>query len=174
MKALKIEPGKAPERIDVANELASLQSLVGGYIEVIYPDERRPVGLICNEEGKCCGLELNRALYQNGKPYDIIAGTFLVVGLSAEDFTDLREEDAAYFEKLFRSPEKFQRFAGRLVISKVVPGGGETPPFSKTEKTEWVFSVTFAFLGFEKHEHKSEIQGRKFKFEGQISKLNAR
>lgn len=123
MKALKIEPGKAPERIDVANELASLQSLVGGYIEVIYPDERRPVGLICNEEGKCCGLELNRALYQNGKPYDIIAGTFLVVGLSAEDFTDLREEDAAYFEKLFRSPEKFQRFAGRLVISKVVPGG---------------------------------------------------
>ena len=119
MKALKIEPGKAPERIDVANELASLQS----YIEVIYPDECRPVGLICNEEGKCCGLELNRALYQNGKPYDIIAGTFLVVGLSAEDFTDLREEDAAYFEKLFRSPEKFQRFAGRLVISKVVPGG---------------------------------------------------
>ena len=108
MKALKIEPGKAPERIDVANELASLQSLVGGYIEVIYPDERRPVGLICNEEGKCCGLELNRALYQNGKPYDI---------------TDLREEDAAYFEKLFRSPEKFQRFAGRLVISKVVSGG---------------------------------------------------
>ena len=96
MKALKIEPGKAPERVNVANELASLQSLVGGYIEVIYPDERRPVGLICNEEGKCCGLELNRALYQNGKPYDIIAGTFLVVGLSAEDFTDLREADAAY------------------------------------------------------------------------------
>nr|DAG64704.1 MAG TPA: hypothetical protein [Caudoviricetes sp.]DAR67089.1 MAG TPA: hypothetical protein [Caudoviricetes sp.] len=29
-------------------------------------------------------------------------------------------------------------------------------------------------MGFEKHEHKSEIQGRKFKFEGQISKLNAR
>ena len=62
MKALKIEPGKAPERINVANELASLQSLVGGYIEVIYPDERRPVGLICNEEGKCCGLELNLSL----------------------------------------------------------------------------------------------------------------
>ena len=36
MKALKIEPGKAPERINVANELASLQSLVGGYIAVSY------------------------------------------------------------------------------------------------------------------------------------------
>lgn len=123
MKALKIEPGKAPERIDIHNELATLQDAVGGYIQVVYPDPYRPVGLVCNEEGKCCGLELNRALYQNGKPYDIIAGTFLVVGLSAEDFTDLREEDATYFEKLFHSPEKFKYFAGRLVISKVVSGG---------------------------------------------------
>lgn len=123
MKALKIEPGKAPERIDIDNTLEALQNAVGGYIEVIYPDERRPVGLICTEEGKCCGLELNRALYQNGKPYDIIAGTFLVVGLSAEDFTDLREEDAAYFEKMFHTPEKFGHFAGRLIISKVVSGG---------------------------------------------------
>ena len=123
MKALKIEPGKAPERIDIHNELATLQDAVGGYIQVVYPDPHRPAGLVCNEEGKCCGLELNRALYQNGKPYDIIAGTFLVVGLSAEDFTDLREEDAAYFEKLFHSPGKFKYFAGRLVISKVVSGG---------------------------------------------------
>lgn len=123
MKALKIEPGKAPERIDIDNELEALQDAVGGYIQVLYPDPHRPVGLVCNEEDKCCGLELNRALYQNGKPYDIIAGTFLVVGLSAEDFTDLREEDAAYFEKLFHSPEKFKYFAGRLVISKVVSGG---------------------------------------------------
>lgn len=123
MKALKIEPGKAPERIDIDNELEALQDAVGGYIQVLYLDPHRPVGLVCNEEGKCCGLELNRALYQNGKPYDIIAGTFLVVGLSAEDFTDLREEDAAYFEKLFHSPEKFKYFAGRLVISKVVSGG---------------------------------------------------
>ena len=123
MKVLKIEPGKVPERIDVDNELASLQSIVGGYIEVLYPDARRPVGLICNEEGKNCNLELNRALYKNGKPYDIIVGTFLVVGLSEEDFTDLREEDAAYFEKRFHSPEKFGRFAGRLIISKVVSGG---------------------------------------------------
>lgn len=123
MKALKIEPGKAPERINVANELASLQSLVGGYIEVIYPDERRPVGLICNEEGKFSGLPMNRALYAGDKPCDIICGTFLAVGISEEDFTDLREEDAAYFEKMFHTPEKFGHFAGRLIISKVVSGG---------------------------------------------------
>ena len=123
MKALKIEPGKAPERIDIGNELEALQDAVGGYIQVLYLDQYRPVGLICNEEGKCMGLKPNRALYRGGKPYDVIVGTFLVVGVDEEDFTDLREEDAAYFEKLFHSPEKFGRFAGRLIISKVVPGG---------------------------------------------------
>ena len=108
MKALKIEPGKAPERIDIGNELEALQDAVGCYIQVLYPDQHRPVGLICNEEGKCMGLKPNRALYRGGKPYDVIVGTFLVVGVDEEDFTDLREEDAAYFEKLFHSPEKFK------------------------------------------------------------------
>ena len=81
MKALKIEPGKAPERIDIGNELEALQDAVGGYIQVLYPDQHRPVGLICNEEGKCMGLKPNRALYRGGKPYDVIVGTFLVVGV---------------------------------------------------------------------------------------------
>ena len=122
ISVLLVEPNKYPKMIEIDDTLEAMQEVVGGDIEEYMPFEDE-VAIICNEEGKCCGLELNRALYQNGKPYDIIAGTFLVVGLSAEDFTDLREEDAAYFEKLFRSPEKFQRFAGRLVISKVVPGG---------------------------------------------------
>ena len=122
ISVLLVEPNKYPKMIEIDDTLEAMQAVVGGDIEEYMPFEDE-VAIICNEEGKCCGLELNRALYKNGKPYDIIAGTFLVVGLSAEDFADLREEDAAYFEKLFRSPEKFQRFAGRLVISKVVPGG---------------------------------------------------
>lgn len=123
MKALKIEPGKAPEHIDIDNTLEALQNTVGGYIEAIYPDEHRPACLICNEEGKFSGLPMNRALYAGDKPCDIICGTFLAVGISEEDFTDLREEDAAYFEKMFHTPEKFGHFAGRLIISKVVSGG---------------------------------------------------
>lgn len=67
MKALKIEPGKAPERIDIGNELEALQDAVGGYIQVLYPDQHRPVGLICNEEGKCMGLKPNRTLYRGGQ-----------------------------------------------------------------------------------------------------------
>ena len=122
IQVVLLEPGKLARPAAIDASLECYQKIVGGMIEAFYPFEE-PVCIVCNEEGKCCGLELNRALYQNGKPYDIIAGTFLVVGLSAEDFTDLREEDAAYFEKLFHSPEKFKYFAGRLVISKVVSGG---------------------------------------------------
>ena len=122
ISVLLVEPNKYPKMIEIDDTLEAMQTVVGGDIEEYMPFEDE-VAIICNEEGKCCGLELNRALYQNGKPYDIIAGTFLVVGLSAEDFTDLREEDAAYFEKMFHTPEKFGHFAGRLIISKVVSGG---------------------------------------------------
>ena len=177
MKALKIEPGKAPERVNVANELASLQSLVGGYIEVIYPDERRPVGLICNEEGKCCGLELNRALYKNGKPYDIIAGTFLVVGLSAEDFTDLREKMQPISRSCSARRKSFSDSPGGLLSPRWFLAGCKPRLSQKPKKPNGFFrlrSLFWVLMGFEKHEHKSEIQGRKFKFEGQISKLNAR
>ena len=82
-----------------------------------------PGGPGLQRRGQVHGLKPNRALYRGGKPYDVIVGTFLVVGVDEEDFTDLREEDATYFEKLFHSPEKFKCFAGRLVISKVVSGG---------------------------------------------------
>lgn len=123
MKALKIEPGKAPERIDIDNELEALQDAVGGYIQVLYPDPHRPVGLIATKRASAWASSRTEPCTGAAKPYDVIVGTFLVVGVDEEDFTDLREEDAAYFEKLFHSPEKFKYFAGRLVISKVVSGG---------------------------------------------------
>ena len=49
-----------------------------------------PVGLVCNDEGKLIGLELNRGLRdEHGEIYDVMAGTFLVVGLSEDSFTSL-------------------------------------------------------------------------------------
>lgn len=124
MKALKIEPGKAPERIDIGNELEALQDAVGGYIQVLYPDQHRPVGLICNEEGQVHGPQakpdpvqgrpsLTTSLLAHSSWLESMKRTSRICG----------EEDATYFEKLFHSPEKFKYFAGRLVISKVVSGG---------------------------------------------------
>lgn len=72
--------------------MSFLQQIVGGYIEAVYPFVD-PVAIICNEEDKINGLELNRALRdENGKVYDILAGTFLLVGLDEEDIASLTPE----------------------------------------------------------------------------------
>ena len=120
MKALKIEPGKAPERIDIDNELEALQDAVGGYIQVLYPDPHRPVGLICNEEGKLRGLPANRALRdEDGDIYDIVAGNFFLAGIGEDDFIDLPDELVEQFAEQFRQPEVFVNVGGRIIAYPV-------------------------------------------------------
>jgi hypothetical protein len=109
---LIIEPGKEPRLTEVENNLKTLKEIVGGYIEVVYPFEE-PVGIVCNEEGKLLGLPLNRGL----KDYDIIAGTFMVVGLSACDFCSLTPEQAEKYRQKFAAPELFMRM-GQSVITR--------------------------------------------------------
>lgn len=43
----------------------------------------------------------------DGTPTDVIAGTFLIVGLTEDDFGDLSQEYIDKYEKLFHQPEKF-------------------------------------------------------------------
>ena len=61
MNILRTEPGKVPRPAEIDPSLKSVQSTVGGCIQAVYPFEE-PVALICNEEGKLCGLPLNRTL----------------------------------------------------------------------------------------------------------------
>jgi hypothetical protein len=121
MNVLVVEPMKRPYLKDLDSGLSSLQHEVGGYIEAIYPYEDL-VGLVCNEEGKLDGLALNRAIYsKNGETVDIIAGTFLVVGLSEDDFTSLPDELAGKYAMLFESPEVFYSANGQIHVQKVEP-----------------------------------------------------
>lgn len=109
LEVLLIMPGKPPTPIVVTNTLENLQSLVGGYIEAIYPFED-PVALVCNEEGKLNGLPLNRALRDNtGKIFDIIAGTFFICGLGDEDFCSLSDQLQEKYYQQFLYPELFIR-----------------------------------------------------------------
>ena len=86
MTVLCVKPGEKPKRIEIESSLDALQRAVGGYIEAVYPYED-PVALIVNEEGKLNGLPLNRALRdEDNDIYDIVAGTFLVVGLGESEF----------------------------------------------------------------------------------------
>ncbi|MBR4636913.1 MAG: DUF2800 domain-containing protein [Clostridia bacterium] len=66
------------------------------------------VAIVCNEEGKLEGLEPNRALRDSiGRIYDIIAGTFLVVGLAQEEFASLTDVQLERYKKLYQTPEDY-------------------------------------------------------------------
>ena len=116
MTVLLIEPGKTPRHTEIDGSLAGMQQVVGGYIQAIYPFED-PVALICNEEGKLEGLPLNRALRdEDGHVYDIIAGTFLIAGLSEDNFCSLDDAQVEKFSAMYKSPELFMRFGSRTLV----------------------------------------------------------
>lgn len=109
IRVLIVEPGKYPRPASITKKLETYQDVVGGYIECIYPSYADKVGLVCNEEGKLDGLPLNRALRfeDSGKVYDVIAGTFFIVGLSDDDFRSLTDNEIETFDRLFHNPESF-------------------------------------------------------------------
>ena len=132
MTVLLVEPGKYPRPVEIGTELEDLQQAVGGYIEVTYPFDE-PVGLVMNEEGKLDGLPLNRALRdENGQIYDVVAGPFLVVGLTEEDFGSLTPDQMAAFEEKFHSPEVFVRM-GRGIMAVPVEEKAEDKDALKPE-----------------------------------------
>ena len=115
MTVLLVEPERHPQVVEIGSDLKSLQNAVGGMIEAVYPFEEN-VGLIVNEEGKLSGLPLNRALKdENGEVLDVMAGTFLVTGLSEEGFCSLTKEQTEKFEKEFHQPEAFVRIVNSLM-----------------------------------------------------------
>lgn len=110
-----VEPQKEARVAEIDNTLESMQTVVGGYIEAVYPftDE---VALVCNEEGKIAGLPLNRALKDSdGKIYDIVAGTFFVAGLTEDNFGSLTDEQIDCYLKEFKHPEKFVCLGDEIV-----------------------------------------------------------
>ena len=115
MTVLAVHPLKRPEIVTIRNELSVLQDAVGGMIQVVYPFQD-VIGLIMNEEGKLMGLPLNRALRtEDGEIYDIVAGTFLVVGLTEDDFCSLSSELQEKYSRLFQTPEMFMRIGHQIV-----------------------------------------------------------
>ena len=116
MTVLVIEPEKKPYVKDISSGLASLQKEVGGYIQAVYPFDD-PVAIICDEEAKLTGKELNRALRdEDGQIYDIVAGSFLIAGLGEEDFCSLTPEQIKKFSDMYKTPEMFLRLNGKLMV----------------------------------------------------------
>ena len=109
MRILLVEPGKVPRPAEIEGSLESMQVVVGGRIQAVYPFGE-PVVLVCNEEGKCLGLPLNRVLrLDSGKIYDVIAGTFFLCAAppDSDHFASLTEEQIARYSEQFRAIELF-------------------------------------------------------------------
>ena len=119
MNVLMVEPGKAPYETQIGSDLQSMQTLVGGHLEAVYPFDQ-PVALVCNEHGKRDGLPFNRALRDSdGDIYDIVAGKFFIAGLGKSELTDLPHELAEQFAEQFRQPEMFLRMGDKIVAAPI-------------------------------------------------------
>ena len=118
MRVIVVEPKKKPMVRDIDAGLESMQKIVGGPIEAVYPFDE-PVALICNEEGKLLNLPLNRALRdQDGSVYDIISGTFFLCAASpdSEHFESLTDQQVKTYMERFAMPEMFLDVGGDLFV----------------------------------------------------------
>ena len=121
MRILVVAPKRKPKIQEIDGSLKSMQELVGGTIQAIYPF-REPVALVANDEGKILGLPMNRGLRdEEGNLYDILHGTFFLCGIEEDRFASLGEEYILHFQEVFGTPELFVKIKGQLLI---LPYGG--------------------------------------------------
>lgn len=123
MQVIVVEPFKAAYTKDIEGSLESMQALVGGYIEAVYPFEDE-VAIVCDEEAKLTGKQANRALTdERGRVYDIICGTFFIAGLGEEDFTDVPEALVDKYLDMYKAHDEFIRIGRKVYMSKYLDSG---------------------------------------------------
>ena len=122
IKVLLVELGNKPRLVEIDHTLTELQKLVGGYIAATYPWEDL-VAVVCDDDGIAKGYPPNRLLVdEEGKPYDILKGTFFICGLGSDDFASISDELAEKYTRKFYWPEVFARFGDHVIWFKDKPG----------------------------------------------------
>lgn len=107
MKVIVCDPYKLAYVKDInVNDIEELKKIIGcEYIEMVHLS--KDVGIICDDCGKLNRKEFNRALRDDdGVLYDIIAGTFIIVGLGFADFTGLTDDQLDEYLLRFKYPEE--------------------------------------------------------------------
>ena len=119
MTVIACYPGKTAQVVEIKDGLKGMQAFVDGYITAVYPFSD-PVAIVCNDEGKFNGMELNRALYtEDGTMYDIVAGPMFVCGLGEEDFASLQGELLEKYLEKFKHPEVFVKIGNDILAMKI-------------------------------------------------------
>lgn len=115
MTVLLLEPGKYARPIELDGSLTSMQKVVGGMIQAIYPFDD-PVAIVCDDEGMLKPNPLNRQIV----PDVVIRGNCFICGLSAESFSSLPEALLEKYKKMFFYPEIFVREQDKIVSMQVL------------------------------------------------------
>lgn len=124
IKVILVQEGELAKSVSIDNKLEAMQKLVGGQIEEYMPfaDD---IAIICNEEGKMCGLPLNRAIYaeDTNEMIEIIAGDFFVAyaPIDSEKFESLPKELEEKYLKKFKKPEKFIKLNNEIKAIPYMP-----------------------------------------------------
>ena len=115
---LVVEPDEKPYLAEHDfSDYKNLQRLIGSPFSATYPFAD-PVAIVHHDEGKLNGMPLNRALFdESGCVYDIVAGTFAVVGLGTEDFCGLTPALAERYIERFAAPEQFALLRGEQIVA---------------------------------------------------------
>lgn len=115
VKVLFVTQKEAPKVIDLKDDLKSLQTIVGGQIEIVHPFADSNIGILCNEEGKFNGSYPNRILWykdmhpdlynpDNSEIFDVIYGDFCIFQEDDEcEFVDIETDKIEKYTKLFES-----------------------------------------------------------------------
>ena len=123
IKVLFIEPHKYPRVVNLNDTLEDMQKLVGRDIEEYMPFDD-DVAIVCNEEGKLNGEELNRAIYgDDGHLLDIIAGKFFIcyAPIESERFLSMPDYLLKKYEKLFKYPERITVSENKIEVKPYKP-----------------------------------------------------
>ena len=117
MQVLIVRPDKYAKRITIDGSLESMQQLVGGMIEVVYPWEER-AAIVCNEEALLLDMKPNRFVPEIHEP---IFGSFFVCGLGEEDLIGLTDEQLERFDKKFHYPQLFTMAENCCIVTDYRP-----------------------------------------------------
>lgn len=107
------EPDKLAYVTQIDNKLEGLQKAVGGLVETYYPFPEE-VCIVCNDEGKINGMQLNRSIVREGKIIEIMAGPFFICDCSTMHFKSLSKEQQDKYMQMFKYPELFFRAGNEI------------------------------------------------------------
>ena len=116
ISVLVVEPNKKPYIKEIDNDYMAMQKEVGGHFQAIFPFNDK-VAILCNEDAKYLRLPFNRCLINAaGEIYDILLGTFLIVGVSGTNFISLSPALKEKYEAQYHTPEVFKNTKDGLLI----------------------------------------------------------